>query len=143
MLTAKGPKVLESNCRLGDPETQPLMVRLLSDLGLVLAEAAEGRLPSEPLEWSGDHAVNVVLAAEGYPEAPRRGDPISGLADVREDVEVFQAGTARRDESLLTAGGRVLSVVGRADSRALARKLAYESVDQIQFSGKQYRTDIG
>jgi phosphoribosylamine--glycine ligase len=136
VLTDTGPKVLEFNCRLGDPETQVVIPRLEDDL-IDLFES----IPQE-LRWSPRAAVNVVLAAEGYPEAPIAGNPISGLDRVPDHVLVFHAGTSRRDGSLLTQGGRVLNVVGIGDTVAAARDAAYEAVDRIDFAGMIFRKDI-
>lgn len=142
VLTADGPKVLEFNCRLGDPETQVVLPRLESDLAVVLADAAAGRLGSDPLTWSDRAAVDVVLAADGYPESPRRGDAITGIDEVGDDVLVFHAGTALHGDQLVTAGGRVLNVVGTGQDVVSARNAAYAAADRIRFDGKQYRTDI-
>lgn len=144
MLTAEGPKVLEFNCRLGDPETQVVLPRLESDLLAVLAAAVEGTLPSE-LAWSPRCAVDVVLASEGYPEAPVRGRAIDGVdtASGLDDVLVFHAGTRIEDGELVTSGGRVLNVVGMASDQGEARRLAYAAAAGIEFEGRQYRSDIG
>ncbi len=144
-LTAEGPKVIEFNVRLGDPETQVVLPRLESDLLEVMVAALEGRLGSVSLAWSPRSAVNVVLASAGYPESPRRGDVIRGLdeATTLDDVLVFHAGTAHDDRGrLVTAGGRVLSVVGLGDDLAAARTRAYEATERIRWAGMQYRTDI-
>ena len=146
VLTDKGPSVLEFNCRLGDPETQVVLPRLESDLADVLMAAAKGALGDRTLEWSPDAAVNVVLAADGYPTDPRKGDRIKGLGSFNtanaENVVVFQAGTTNETGKLTTAGGRVLSVVGRGADVAAARDAAYAAVDRINFAGKQFRRDI-
>lgn len=141
-LTADGPKVIEFNCRLGDPETQVVLPRLQSDLLPRLAGAARGELDPAPLTWNDDATVNVVVAAAGYPDAPRRGDRIAGLDTLPDDVLVFHAGTVEEGRRLLTAGGRVLSVVGRGVDRPAARAAAYAAVEQITFAGMQYRRDI-
>ena len=143
MLTEDGPMVLEFNCRLGDPETQVVLPRLESDLLDVLAGAAAGTLP-DALEWSATTAVDVVLASRGYPESPERGHEISGLDDVagRNDVLVFHAGTSDSDGAPVTAGGRVLNVVGLGSDLATARAAAYDAAGSIDFEGKQFRTDI-
>jgi phosphoribosylamine--glycine ligase len=144
MLTADGPKVLEYNVRFGDPECQVVVPRLTSDLADLLAGAAAGRLTSEPT-WSDDHVVTVVCAAEGYPVAPRTGDPIEGLDDARalDGVEVYCAGVGVDDEGrLVTAGGRVLNVCGRGPTLAEARARAYEGVARISWPGLQHRGDI-
>jgi phosphoribosylamine--glycine ligase len=142
MLTSDGPKVLEFNCRLGDPETQVVLPRLEDDLVALLSAAADGELPPWPLRWSRNAAVNVVLAAHGYPTMPRRGDTISGLDSVSPASLVFHAGTAVVDGNIVTAGGRVLNVVGIAEDLAGARSLAYEAAGAIEFAGEHHRTDI-
>jgi phosphoribosylamine--glycine ligase len=134
-LTEEGPKVLEFNVRLGDPETQAILPRMETDLLDVL----EGARP----ESSGRATVNVVLAAEGYPEAPVQGAAINGLDTVPEDVLVFHAGTRREGKRLLVDGGRVLSIVGSGDSLAQARERAYAAADTVRWPGMQHRTDIG
>jgi phosphoribosylamine---glycine ligase len=142
MQTDTGPKVLEFNCRFGDPETQAVLPRLRSDLiGALEACLVPGGLRDAQLEWAEDWAVTVVMASAGYPESSRSGDVISGLDDVG-DVEVTHAGTARRDGEVVTAGGRVLSVTALGESVSEARDRAYESVDRIRFDGAQYRRDI-
>ncbi len=144
MLTADGPRVLEFNTRFGDPETQAVLPRLRSDLAeLMLAAARPGGLAGvEALEWDPRQAVTVVLAAAGYPDAPRTGDPITGLDALAPDVEVTHAGTAERDGALVTAGGRVLSVTALGATPAEARAAAYAAADAIRFDGKQVRRDI-
>ena len=141
-LTPAGPQVIEFNCRLGDPETQVVVPRLESDLLGVLADAAGGDLGAHRLTWKPDAAVNVVLASPGYPEDPRTGAAIAGLDDVEGGTIVFHAGTRRGGKRMLTAGGRVLSVVGTGASIGEARTAAYRAVESIRFEGKQYRTDI-
>jgi phosphoribosylamine---glycine ligase len=141
---AGGIKVLEFNCRLGDPETQPIMMRLKTDLLDLLDAALAGRLDSAHAEWDRRCALGVVLAAAGYPEAPRAGDEITGLpAKEMEDVHVFHAGTAERDGKVLTSGGRVLCVTALGDTVRIAQKRAFEVCEQIHFDGMQYRRDIG
>jgi phosphoribosylamine---glycine ligase len=145
MLTDSGPKVLEFNCRFGDPETQAVLPRLRSDLiGLCLATRTEGGLTGLDAAFEDDWAVTVVLASAGYPESSSKGDLIRGLdeASAMEGVEVTHAGTARRDGELVTAGGRVLNVTGVGDSAADARSRAYDAAGLISFDGKQMRTDI-
>jgi phosphoribosylamine---glycine ligase len=144
MMTAEGPKVLEFNARLGDPETQAVLPRLRSDL-LELMEAATepGGLEGVTLEWSPDTAVTVVLASRGYPESSSSGDVISGLDQVPEEVFVTHAGTARTpDGAIITAGGRVLSVTALGRDAADARAAAYAAAGRIDFDGKQMRRDI-
>jgi phosphoribosylamine--glycine ligase len=143
MRTATGPKVLEFNCRFGDPETQAVLPRLRSDLLDALeACSGRGRLRPDSLQWSDDWAVTVVIASAGYPESSRMGDVITGLGEIEEDVEVTHAGTALRDGELVTAGGRVLNVTGLGPTAAAARARAYEAVDKIRFEGAQHRRDI-
>jgi phosphoribosylamine--glycine ligase len=133
-LTSEGPKVLEFNVRLGDPEAQAIMPRLESDL----VDLLEGKTP----EWSDAATVNVVLAAEGYPEAPRTGSVIGGLAHVPDQVHVFHAGTRREGKKLVVAGGRVLSLVGVGPTLDEARHRAYAAADEVGWAGVQFRTDI-
>jgi phosphoribosylamine--glycine ligase len=142
------PWTLEYNCRFGDPETQPVMMRLSGDLGAVLAGAAVGAMPEGALAWDPRAAVCVVLASAGYPEAPRTGDAIDGLdgpdaIDEGDDLVVFHAGTARKGGRLVTAGGRVLGVTALGDGVAGARARAYGAVERIRFDGMQYRRDLG
>jgi phosphoribosylamine---glycine ligase len=139
-----GIKVLEYNCRLGDPETQPIMMRLKTDLVDLLEASLAGRLDTAQAEWDRRCALGVVLAAAGYPEAPRPGDEITGLpAKGLDDVHVFHAGTVERDSKVLTSGGRVLCVTALGDTVKIAQKRAFEVCDQIRFDGMQYRHDIG
>jgi phosphoribosylamine--glycine ligase len=143
MLTEDGPKVLEFNCRFGDPEAQAVLPRLRSDL-LDLCRAARepGGLAGVEPEFADDWAVTVVLASAGYPASSSKGDVISGLDRVPDGVEVTHAGTARRDGQVVTAGGRVLNVTGLGATPAEARDRAYEAAGAIEFDGKQMRTDI-
>jgi phosphoribosylamine---glycine ligase len=142
MMTAAGPKVLEFNCRFGDPETQAVLPRLRSDLLDALEGCLEpGGLERVTLEWSEDSAVTVVMASAGYPASSRSGDAITGLED-GDDVELTHAGTARREGALVTAGGRVLNVTGLGPSLEDARGRAYAAVERIHFDGAQYRSDI-
>lgn len=155
-LTSKGLRVVEFNARFGDPETQVVLARLGTPLAGVLLAAATGRLGElEPLHWRADSAVTVVVAAHGYPTDPRTGDPITGLeaADTAPGVHVLHAGTAWRttdaasvnpldDPLLVSAGGRVLSVVGVGETLAEARRAAYVAVDQVNLAGSHHRTDI-
>jgi phosphoribosylamine---glycine ligase len=144
MMTADGPRVLEFNVRFGDPETQAILPRLRSDL-LELIEAAitPGGLRGAALDWSPEIAVTVVMASAGYPASSSSGDRITGLDRVPDDVYVTHAGTARDgDGTLVTAGGRVLSVTGLGDNAADARGEAYAAADMIEFDGKQLRRDI-
>jgi phosphoribosylamine--glycine ligase len=145
MLTSTGPKVIEFNVRLGDPEAQVLLPRIDEPLIPLLVSAAKGHLPSRPCRLTSERLVGVVMASRGYPESAQSGATISGLeqAERLPGVSVLHAGTAPRDGQIVTAGGRVLTVLGRgADfSQAIAR--AYEGVAKIAFDGMQYRRDIG
>ncbi len=144
MIAADGtPKVLEFNCRLGDPETQPIMLRLKSDLYDLLDHALNGELDKIEAEWDRRVALGVVMAAAGYPAAPRKGDQISGLPVNIEDAHVFHAGTTGNDGKVVTSGGRVLCVTALGDTVRVAQRRAYEIAEQIHFDGKQMRTDIG
>ncbi|MBI5937634.1 MAG: phosphoribosylamine--glycine ligase [Betaproteobacteria bacterium] len=144
MIDAQGvPKVLEFNCRMGDPETQPIMMRLKTDLTLILEAAIDGRLDQIEAEWDRRFALGVVLAAAGYPDSPRKGDAIAGLPAEGEDYHVFHAGTARRDGQTVTSGGRVLCVTALGDTVKQAQMRAYEIAEQIRFDGCQMRRDIG
>jgi len=144
MITADGPKVLEYNCRFGDPETQAVLPRLRSDLlGLLGASIPLGGLEGVEPEWSSEWAVTVVLASRGYPESSSKDDEISGLRPAASvDVEVLHAGTAEVDGKLVTAGGRVLNVTGIGATPADARERAYTTAERIHFDGVQMRTDI-
>ena len=145
MIDGEGrPRVVEFNCRLGDPETQPIMMRLKTDLADLIEAAIGGRLDQVEAEWDRRVALGVVLAARGYPEAPQKGDPITGLPTAEiGNVHVFHAGTADRDGDIVTAGGRVLCVTALGDNVRSAHKRAYEVADAILFDGRQYRRDIG
>ncbi len=148
MIDAQGqPKTLEFNCRMGDPETQPIMMRLKSDLVDVLWAATEpgphGKLDAVELQWDRRAALGVVLAAPGYPENPRKGDAITGIPTQIDDCAVFHAGTTLQGDTLLTSGGRVLCVTALADSVRLAQQKAYQVISGIHFDGMQYRGDIG
>jgi phosphoribosylamine--glycine ligase len=143
MLTAAGPKVLEFNCRFGDPETQAILVRVRSDLLDVLNSAVEGRLDQADIRWDRRTALCVVMASEGYPEKSRVGLPITGLPQDTDDLVVYHAGTRRADGQVVTAGGRVLGVTALGETLADARRRAYSAVAQIHFEGAQYRTDLG
>ena len=147
MVDAAGaPRVLEFNCRLGDPETQPIMARLRSDLIELVEHALAGTLDRADAQWDRRPALTVVLAAAGYPDAPRRGDVITGLEQAmraRPDVIVFHAGTLAAGGRVEVAGGRVLGVTALGDSLRQAQRAAYDAVAQIHFDGMQCRTDIG
>jgi phosphoribosylamine--glycine ligase len=145
MMTARGPHVLEFNCRFGDPETQPILMRMESDLADALEAAADGQLDHVDLKWSDDATACVVLASGGYPGEFERGKPISGIAaaDAVAGVKVFHAGTSREGNNFVTAGGRVLGVTARGCDLNEALQRAYEAVNQISFAGMHYRRDIG
>ncbi|PAT33152.1 phosphoribosylamine--glycine ligase [Vandammella animalimorsus] len=146
MIDAQGqPRTLEFNCRMGDPETQPILMRLKSDLFEVLSAAVDGRLDQVELAWDRRVALGVVMAAHGYPESPRKGDAISGLPsdDAFDDAVVFHAGTTLEEGVIKTSGGRVLCVTALGDNVKLAQQRAYAVLSQIQFDGVQYRKDIG
>jgi phosphoribosylamine--glycine ligase len=140
---AGNPKALEFNCRLGDPETQPIMLRLKSDLLGLVERALAGKLSRVEAEWDRRAALGVVMAAHGYPDDPRKGDPISGIPAPADDCRVFHAATRADGKALLTSGGRVLCVTALGDSVKMARTRAYEAVERIRFDGMQYRKDIG
>lgn len=144
MIDAAGtPRVLEFNCRMGDPETQPIILRLKSDLHALLEHAVDGTLDRAQVQWDRRAALGVVLAAAGYPDTPRRGDAIAGLDQRGDDFHVFHAGTAEEGGRVVTAGGRVLCVTALGDSIRVAQRRAYEIVDAVRFEGMQYRRDIG
>jgi phosphoribosylamine---glycine ligase len=144
MINAQGkPKTLEFNCRMGDPETQPILMRLKSDLVEVMLAATSEGLDKIELEWDRRVALGVVMAAAGYPLNPRKGDAISSLPADAEDAMVFHAGTTEKDGQILTSGGRVLCVTALADSVRLAQQKAYQTASSIQFDGMQFRKDIG
>ena len=144
MIDAQGnPKVLEFNCRMGDPETQPIMLRLKSDFLVLLEHAIDGTLDKIEAEWDRRTALGVVLAAANYPEQPRTGDVINGLPFAGEDYHVFHAGTLLDGDQVVTAGGRVLCVTALGDNVKLAQRRAYEIAQGIHFNGCQMRRDIG
>jgi len=143
MMTVDGPRVLEFNCRFGDPETQAILPRLKSDLLPLLEATIDGRLESVNLEWDPRPAVTIVMASGGYPEKYDVGKPISGLEPAAsEDVQIFHAGTRRQNGEIVTSGGRVLAVTALGETIAAARDRAYEVVSQINFEGCHYRRDI-
>jgi phosphoribosylamine--glycine ligase len=138
------PKVLEYNCRFGDPETQPVMLRLKSDFVELIEAALDGKLDRVQAQWDSRAALGVVMAAGGYPGAYHKGDVITGLPGKAEpDRKVFHAGTALKDGAVVTGGGRVLCVTALGTSVSAAQQHAYELVGQIRWSGAQYRHDIG
>ena len=143
MLTAQGPKVIEFNCRFGDPEAQAILPLLESDLLEILMACATGRLSEVQIRWSKGAAACVVLASEGYPGKYPTGRPISGLDGARPNSFVFHAGTREQDGRIVTSGGRVLCVTGWGESIPLALKSAYTAIGPIRFEGMQYRKDIG
>ncbi|WP_077035267.1 phosphoribosylamine--glycine ligase [Pelomonas sp. KK5] len=144
MIDAQGqPRTIEFNTRMGDPETQPIMMRLKSDLFEVLMHATDGTLDQVELQWDRRVALGVVMAAGGYPMNPKKGDAISGLPADAEDAMVFHAGTTEVDGKLVSSGGRVLCVTALGESVRKAQQHAYDALTGIQFDGKQYRQDIG
>src|SRR6185295_15951886 len=145
MLTADGPKVVEFNVRFGDPEAQVVLPMLDEDLSWLLGESATGALPSRAARFRNEPHVGVVIAAGGYPDTPEAGETITGLDEAAAVPRalVFHAGTSKRDNSLVTAGGRVLTVVGRGSSYEKAIEVAHEAASRIHFDGMQYRRDIG
>jgi len=144
MIDAAGqPRTVEFNCRLGDPEAQPILMRLKSDLLEVLLRATDAGVQDVELQWDRRVALCVVMAAAGYPMAPRKGDAITGLPAPAENLRVFHAGTTERDGQLLTSGGRVLCVTALGEKVKFAQQRAYEALHGIQFDGALYRTDIG
>jgi phosphoribosylamine--glycine ligase len=147
MIDAKGnAKTLEFNCRMGDPETQPIMLRLKSDLFEVFELACAGTLDRAEIEWDRRTALGVVLAAANYPDTPKKGAVVTGLlkhTERSEDCMVFHAGTALEDDKVLVQGGRVLCVTALGDSVKMAQQSAYHAVEKIRFDGMQFRRDIG
>jgi phosphoribosylamine--glycine ligase len=137
------PRTLEFNCRMGDPETQPIMARLKSDFLTVCEHGVNGSLDKVELEWDRRTALCVVMAAPGYPEAPQLGTPITGIPPDTDEGIVFHAGTKAVAQQLQVSGGRVLGITALADSVRLAQKKAYEIVESIHFEGAQWRRDIG
>ncbi len=144
MITAGGPRVLEYNVRFGDPETQPILMRLKSDLLEVCLAVCEGKLNDITLKWDSRPAVCVVMASGGYPGSYEKGKKITGFDEAGQlnDVVVFHAGTAVRDGDIVTSGGRVLGVTAMADTIARAKEKAYQAVDKIKFDGAYCRRDI-
>ena len=136
-------KTLEFNCRMGDPETQPIMLRMKSDLVALAEHAVNGTLDQAKVEWDRRTALGVVMASANYPDTPKLGDEITGLPSDLIDAHVFHAGTALQGEQVVTSGGRVLCVTALGETVKFAQQQAYQIVDGIQFKGAQYRTDIG
>jgi len=144
MIADETPRVVEFNCRLGDPETQPILMRLKSDLFELVEHAIDGTLDTVDAEWDRRAALGVVIAAAGYPDSPRKGDVISGLpSEADGETHVFHAGTAEKDGQVVTSGGRVLCVTALGDKVKIAAERAYEVVEKIKFDGMQFRRDIG
>jgi phosphoribosylamine--glycine ligase len=141
MLTAEGPKVLEFNCRFGDPEAQAILPLLESDLASALIDVLEGRDPN--LRWRDEFAACVVIASGGYPGPYQTGMPVEGLESVPDDVLVFHAGTRRDGDRVVTAGGRVLNMVGRGSTLDAAVERAYAGTSAVSFEGMHFRRDIG
>jgi len=145
MLTAGGPKVLEFNCRLGDPETQAILLRLDDNLAEIARDAADGALSTTNMRWRKEAVACVVVAAKGYPARAHKGDEITGIDEAMSlsGVTVYHAGTRRDNDRLVTSGGRVLSVCGRGPTLKDALAAAYGGVEKVHFEGMWYRTDIG
>ncbi len=144
MIDAQGkPRVVEFNARMGDPETQPIMMRLKSDFLTLVEHAIDGQLDQIEAEWDRRAALGVVMAAHGYPDNPRKGDAITGLPQKSEDAHVFHAGTKETDGKVLSNGGRVLCVTALGDTVRIAQQRAYEMLEPIRFDGMQFRKDIG
>jgi phosphoribosylamine--glycine ligase len=144
MMTARGPMVLEFNCRFGDPETQPILLRLESDLVEALEASIEGRVSDGDFKWSSDASVCVVMSSGGYPGTFDAGKRISGVGEAAriDGVKVFHAGTTKRDGAYYTSGGRVLGVSARAPELETAVRRAYDACAKISFDGAHYRKDI-
>jgi phosphoribosylamine--glycine ligase len=144
MIDAMGqPRTVEFNARLGDPETQPILMRLKSDLLEVLLHATDGTLDQAQLDWDRRVALGVVVAAAGYPMHPRKGDVVTGLPAPAEDLRVFHAGTALHDGQLVTSGGRVLCVTALGEKVRTAQQRAYDALSGIRIDGAHFRSDIG
>ncbi len=140
---AGSPRVVEFNCRMGDPETQPIFMRMKSDFFEIVEHAIDGTLDQVEAQWDRRAALGVVIAAAGYPDSPRKGDEIHGLPKNEDDFHVFHAGTALKDGKVVTNGGRVLCVTALGDKVKIAAERAYEVAERIRFDGMQFRTDIG
>ena len=136
-------KTLEFNCRMGDPETQPILFRLKSDLFKILLDASQSRLNEHNIEWENNSAITIVMAAKNYPNQPRINDEINGLDSKNHDTYVFHAGTILANSKILTSGGRVLGITAKAKTLEQATNKAYKLIDNINFDGAQYRNDIG
>jgi phosphoribosylamine--glycine ligase len=136
-------KTLEFNCRMGDPETQPILFRLESDFFEILLAASEKKLGNYKAEWDQGSAITVVIAAKDYPNQPKINDEIFNLKHTQQDSYIFHAGTNQKDGKIYTSGGRVLGVTAKGDSLKDAQKKVYTLINKIKFNGMQYRTDIG
>lgn len=136
-------KTLEFNCRMGDPETQPILFRLKSDLFKILFDAAKGDLKNNTAEWENNSSITVVMAAKNYPNEPRLNDEIHGLSSKNKDTYIFHAGTKLTNNKIVTAGGRVLGITARGQTLNEAKNQAYRLIDNIRFDGAQFRNDIG
>jgi phosphoribosylamine---glycine ligase len=145
MLTKTGPQILEFNARFGDPETQPLLARMDSDIIPIFEACIDGTLDQCSLEWKNESSVCVVMAAKGYPNSYEKGKPISGLQDAKAlpGIIVFHAGTKQHDGEVLTSGGRVLGVTATGANIPTAISRAYEAIEQIEWDGIHFRKDIG
>lgn len=143
MITEQGPKVIEFNCRFGDPETQVVLPRLASDLSEIFLSVVKGELAAQPIEWKEDAALCVVMASGGYPGSYEKGKPIHGLPDDRDDVIVFHAGTKRENGEVVTNGGRVLGLTALGKDLREAQRKAYDEIQHIRFEDAHYRKDIG
>ena len=136
-------KTLEFNCRMGDPETQPILMRLKSDLVKLAEHAVDGTLDKVEADWDRRTALGVVMASANYPNTPRTGDVITGLPSGTDNMQVFHAGTAMKGDQVVTSGGRVLCVTALGETVKYAQNCAYQALDPIKFDGAQYRKDIG
>ena len=144
MIDAQGnPRVVEFNARMGDPETQPIMMRLKSDFLSLIEHAIAGTLDQIDAEWDRRAALGVVMAAGGYPAVPRKGDEVTGLPEATSEARVFHAGTTESNGKTITNGGRVLCVTALGDTVKIAQQRAYQMLEPIRFDGMQYRHDIG
>ena len=144
MITAEGPKVLEFNVRMGDPEAQPVLTRMKTDLVPLLLSTLENDLKTKEIKWDERSSVCVVLCSEGYPKEYEKGMEITGLDDIKDlDTVVVHAGTAMKDNKIVTSGGRVLGVTSLGENLARAIEKSYAAIDLVNFKGKSYRKDIG
>ena len=143
MITKEGPKVLEFNCRFGDPETEVLIPRLEADLVDILQKTIDGNLRKEDLIWTEKTCVTVVATSDGYPLEYEKGKEINGLEDLDKDIILFHNGTKKTGDKIYTNGGRVLSITALGDTLEEARKKVYDNIKKIEFDGIYYRKDIG